>query len=110
MQGHAAAQIRQGEGRGAVAPVGRADQLKQGRILGNRYQGPVTESPVQRHERPREHPDFTDEWLTHDLVPPFSFFSRSAPAGLIASTFWFDNLKANARRASENFNSQRKRL
>ena len=59
------------ERRLAVAAVGRADQLEEGLVLGDRQQLAVAEHPSGGGEVAREHPDLTDIGLCHRRVLQF---------------------------------------
>ena len=59
------AQVGQRERALAVAAVGRADQLEQRLVLGDRQQLALAEHPARGGEVAREHPDLADIWLCH---------------------------------------------
>src|SRR5437763_8318701 len=62
---HAAPEIREVEGALAVSAVGRADELEERLVLGDRELRPVAEHPPRRREVAGEHPDFANVWLSH---------------------------------------------
>ena len=52
----------QGEGRLAVAPVGRPEQREKRRVLRERHQLAVAERPARRREVERDNADLGYEW------------------------------------------------
>ncbi len=80
-----AAQVGQREGRLPVAAVGRADQLEQRLVLGDRQQLALAEHPAGRGEVAGEHPDLTDIGLCHRLRLLSSATGR-CPAGRCRSS------------------------
>jgi hypothetical protein len=66
---NAALQIRQRKGRLAVAAIGRADQVEQGLVLGNRYQLALAEGPAGRRKIAGKHANFAHIWTGHESLP-----------------------------------------
>jgi len=64
-----AAQIGQAEGGSAIAAVRRAEQRIEGLILGYLQQPAIAIRPTFWGVGKANHPDFTDEWFTHDIPP-----------------------------------------
>src|SRR5215217_9433959 len=69
MQREPSLKVRQGEGRFAVAAEGRAEQLEERFVLGNRKELSFAEHPARGREIAREHPDFTNIRLSHGSAP-----------------------------------------
>src|SRR5262245_7918976 len=66
---HAAAQVRQGERRFAVAAVRCADKLEQRRVFRNCEELPFTKRPARRSKIAGKHSNFTQIRLRHGLFP-----------------------------------------
>src|SRR5262249_44830822 len=67
MHRQAALQVGQCECLLTIAAVGRADQIEQSIILGDRYERPVAERPADRGKVAGKHTDLADKGAAHDL-------------------------------------------
>ena len=76
MNRHSSLQVGEVEGFLSITAVCRADEGEQRVVLRNRHRRPVAECPARRSEVAAEHPNLTDEWLTHDAVAPLSIPRR----------------------------------
>src|SRR5258708_34220129 len=68
MHGGAALEVGQREIGGAVAAVIRTDQREKSGVLRNGQELPVAKRPAPGREISREHSDFRNIWIGHNLL------------------------------------------
>src|SRR5450755_4199135 len=80
MKRNAATKVGKRERRLSIAAVGRADQIEQGLVLGNREQLALAEHPSRGGKVASKHSDFSNVGLCHIFVLLFSSGLGRCPA------------------------------